>query len=103
MGKAAAKRAAARAGSTQRGPVRPPSVRRDPSGWEQPRADVLVDALGQLQDLQRKRAEIGRREVELVDALRRAGAPWRMVGDALGVSPQAAQQRFAVLGLGRDD
>ncbi len=37
-----------------------------------------------------------------IDAARRAGLSWSEVGDALGISKQAAQQRFKPLDIGDD-
>lgn len=52
---------------------------------------VYLDALGKYR---RPSADDRRLIVQLVDGARALGATWREVGDALGVSAQAAQQRF---------
>lgn len=63
---------------------------RGPTGGDHPAA--LLHALGQL-------ADIGERVewamLSLVGESRCQGVTWQAVGDALGVTKQAAQQRFA--------
>jgi hypothetical protein len=40
------------------------------------------------------RRELDRMEFEAVQTVREAGATWEEIGDALGISRQAARQRF---------
>lgn len=49
----------------------------------------------ELIDLSAELSRAERRVVQAVAGARAAGASWSQVGDALGVSRQAAQQRFA--------
>lgn len=54
-----------------------------------------------LKEIARQGHEIDRRVAQLGGAVRRArnqGATWREIGEALGVSAQAAQQRFRKVG-----
>lgn len=74
-----------------------------------PSCDKLRSAVGrtgtvqklpgaELAELMAAAAELARTEDRVVQALhdaRAAGASWAQVGDALGISRQAAQQRFA--------
>ena len=67
------------------------------------RAAAPDDPLAQLEEAARQKAEVA----ELTDALlghfvdraRRAGCSWSQIGDALGVSKQAAQQRHTAARL----
>lgn len=51
-------------------------------------------ALRRLEALSRRRTETEAAIAALVGSARTAGAPWLAVGVALGVSAQAAQQRY---------
>src|SRR5215212_5780373 len=68
---------------------------RSSSGSDEPldhlaRAVLLADGLGELAD-----HLVG----HFVDQARRSGASWTDIGRALGVSKQAAQQRFVARGV----
>jgi hypothetical protein len=43
------------------------------------------------------RARSERQIAEAVEAARRAGIPWKRIGAELGISAQAAQQRYGVI------
>ena len=100
MGRAAQKRAATRSATPVR-PVVGSARTARPTATENGaplRAMSLVAALGQLSEVQRDRAALAVREVELVQVLLEEHAcSWRLIGDSLGCSPQAAQQRYGRL------
>jgi hypothetical protein len=64
----------------------------DTGGGQAADPDALLHALGQVADLA-ERADWAL--LSLVGELRCAGATWATIGAALGVTKQAAQQRFA--------
>lgn len=57
-------------------------------------ADGLAAELRALLDVSRERRELVLRETELVESIRRRGGSWKLIGDVLGVSAQAVQQRY---------
>lgn len=90
MGRAATKRAAARAATnrtTATAKVDPPA----PTGF--------VGLLSELGDVAAARRAVHLREAELVAEARNQGLSWRQIGEALGTTPQAVQQRYARVGL----
>lgn len=58
-------------------------------GDEEPRAWQRL-----LETIVSARRELDRMEFEAVQVVREAGATWEDIGDALGISRQAARQRF---------
>ena len=97
MGRAAQKRAAARTAT----PVKPvvgsgrterPTATRNGDSLS---AGSLSAALGLLAEVRDERAALALREVALIGELRREHeCSWRLLGEALGCSAQAAQQRY---------
>src|ERR1019366_8642258 len=57
-------------------------------------ASGVGEALTEIARLASEIGETERRLQDLVWGARRAKATWRQIGDALGVSPQAVQQRY---------
>jgi hypothetical protein len=60
-------------------------------------SDRISSRLRRLETLQRRRAEIETAIAQTVAMARARGASWSAVGSALGVSAQAAQQRYGSL------
>lgn len=99
MGQAAAKRAAVRQGVQQRRAVVQAVTRGDASDRaEVVRGEVVGHGLAaevrELVEVGQQRRELLLREVELVEGIRARGGSWRLLGDVLGVTPQAVQQRY---------
>jgi hypothetical protein len=54
----------------------------------------IRDYLDSLRRVVARRAALDREIAVCVSAARAAGVPWSMIGDALGTTRQAAQQRY---------
>ncbi len=62
-----------------------------------PKADVLKMGFESLGGLRQERDDLDAMERRWVEHLRRAGATWSQIADALGVSRQAVEKRFAAV------
>lgn len=91
-------------GAVTQGKVLPPRpARLSRPVVEQPAAPALLDREAgypddwrrDLANLERRRLDLGKRELEIVDQALRAGATWSAIGSVLGVTRQSAHQRFA--------
>ena len=60
----------------------------------EPPVSQIVDVLKNLADLRRQQDRL---EYSVVTLLRAAGATWEQIGDELGISRQAARERYAKL------
>lgn len=90
MGRAATKRAAARAATNRTSAT---------AKVEPAPVTGFVELLRELGDVAAARRAAHQREAELVVEARNEGLSWRQIGEALGTSPQAVQQRYARVGL----